>query len=263
MIFSNFVIAGLKDSDDSPHQSARRRHDSDSDNSPVRDKKPQRKRYDSSDSDNVEKNTLKSASGLRPKRQSPPKQRRRHDSESDQSPPRKRGKASDSDQSPPRKRGQASESDQSPPRKRRQVSDSDQSPPRRRPASDSDLSPPRKRGHASDSDQSPPRSSKMKRSPSGNRTNSRDKKRSDGKREKKSRWSHWEDEEKTETVDNKGRDKKTLSGAVAGLSTAQQMREETKRLRAKEDEEFRQVFKVLDYWLLYYYNVLCCLMAFE
>lgn len=70
------------------------------------------------------------------------KTQKRHDSDSDQSPPRKKTLekgASDSDQSPPRMR----------PRKSR-GSDSDQSPPRRRPRrgkeSDEDLSPPRRPG---------------------------------------------------------------------------------------------------------------------
>ncbi|TNM84875.1 hypothetical protein fugu_009053 [Takifugu bimaculatus] len=66
---------------------------------------------------------------------------KRHDSDSDQSPPRKKThekRASDSDQSPPRIRPRTSRG-----------SDSDQSPPRRRPCrggkeSDEDLSPPRR-----------------------------------------------------------------------------------------------------------------------
>ncbi|CAG00506.1 unnamed protein product [Tetraodon nigroviridis] len=66
---------------------------------------------------------------------------RRHDSDSDQSPPRKKTeeRASDSDQSPPRKGPRTSRG-----------SDSDQSPPRRQPRkgkeSDEDLSPPRRPG---------------------------------------------------------------------------------------------------------------------
>lgn len=66
---------------------------------------------------------------------------KRHDSDSDQSPPRHKTekRASDSDQSPPR-RGPRTSRD----------SDSDQSPPRRRPRrgkeSDEDLSPPRRPG---------------------------------------------------------------------------------------------------------------------
>ncbi|XP_071942358.1 uncharacterized protein [Antedon mediterranea] len=95
-------------------------------------------------------------------------QNRRHDSDSDQSPPRKKNMRhdSDSDQSPPRKKNvrHDSDSDQSPTRKKnvRHDSDSDQSPPRKknvRHDSDSDQSPPRKKNvrHGSDSDQSPPR----------------------------------------------------------------------------------------------------------
>ncbi|CAJ1063962.1 BUD13 homolog [Xyrichtys novacula] len=72
------------------------------------------------------------------------KTQKRHDSDSDQSPPRKKpvkGGASDSDQSPPRRHT-----------KTRGGSDSDQSPPRRRQQSgkdsDGDLSPPRRLGQS-------------------------------------------------------------------------------------------------------------------
>ncbi|XP_041656529.1 BUD13 homolog [Cheilinus undulatus] len=71
------------------------------------------------------------------------KAQKRHDSDSDQSPPRKRplkGEASDSDQSPPRRATKT------------RGSDSDQSPPRRRPQSgkdsDGDLSPPHRPGQS-------------------------------------------------------------------------------------------------------------------
>lgn len=72
------------------------------------------------------------------------KAQKRHDSDSDQSPPRKKStkrEASDSDQSPPRRGSRArpdSESDQSPPRKR----------PQNRKSSDEDLSPPRRPGQS-------------------------------------------------------------------------------------------------------------------
>merc|ERR1712071_301882 len=64
---------------------------------------------------------------------------KRHDSDSDASPPRRR--TQDLDASPPRKRND-SDSDASPPRRRH---DSDASPPRKRDNSDSDASPPRRR----------------------------------------------------------------------------------------------------------------------
>lgn len=72
------------------------------------------------------------------------KAQNRHDSDSDQSPPRKKPlkeEGLDSDQSPPRKHS-----------KTRRGSGSDQSPPRRRPHSgkdsDGDLSPPRRPGQS-------------------------------------------------------------------------------------------------------------------
>ncbi|KAM3601983.1 uncharacterized protein V6R79_022271 [Siganus canaliculatus] len=76
--------------------------------------------------------------------QSSKRTQNRHDSDSDQSPPRKKTlqrEASDSDQSPPRMRS-----------KTRRGSDSDQSPPRRRGRKDSDedLSPPRRPGQSQD-----------------------------------------------------------------------------------------------------------------
>ena len=96
---------------------------------------------------------------------SPPRNRRRHDSDassprrrhdSDASPPRRRH---DSDASPPRIN---ENSDASPPRKHRSDHDSDISVPRRGgKESDSDVSPPRKRSGANvDSDESPPRMAK-------------------------------------------------------------------------------------------------------
>ncbi|XP_060910852.1 BUD13 homolog [Labrus mixtus] len=134
---------------DSPDTSPARRgrHDS-PDISP-----PRRSRHDSPDlspqrqqSGKSGKVQSKDLSPSRKKRSPDPrrpklskKATKRHDSDSDQSPPRKRplkGQASDSDQSPPRRRT-----------KTRAGSDSDQSPPRRRPQSakdsDGDLSPPR------------------------------------------------------------------------------------------------------------------------
>ncbi|VDD95360.1 unnamed protein product [Enterobius vermicularis] len=106
--------------------------------------------------------------------QSPPR-RSRHDSESDNSPPRKSKPNSMPDQSPPRRRRNASESDHSPPRKsrssfkpdhspprrRRHDSESDTSPPRKsKPNSMLDQSPPRRRRNVSESDNSPPRKSR-------------------------------------------------------------------------------------------------------
>jgi len=141
---------------------------------------------------------------------SPPRRgkRSRHDSDSDQSPPRKRPGVKEEDQSPPRRRRHDSDDDQSPPRRKaqdqspprrkagggRHDSDSDQSPPRKRAGaggggtrhdSDSDQSPPRRKGgadqspprrgggtrHDSDSDQSPPRSRAVKEEPNARTVN--------------------------------------------------------------------------------------------
>uniref|UniRef100_A0A3B3ZNM6 BUD13 homolog n=1 Tax=Periophthalmus magnuspinnatus TaxID=409849 RepID=A0A3B3ZNM6_9GOBI len=144
---------------DSPDISPPRhvRHDS-PDASP-----PKRSRHDSPDISPPRRTQRECGSSQKhsPKNQRSSPGRKRHDSDSDQSPPRKktvRREASDSDQSPPRHPSrvrQHSDSDQSPPRRRsraRQHSDSDQSPPRKRPqsrrSSDEDLSPPRRPGQS-------------------------------------------------------------------------------------------------------------------
>ncbi|XP_055082939.1 BUD13 homolog isoform X3 [Periophthalmus magnuspinnatus] len=127
---------------DSPDISPPRhvRHDS-PDASP-----PKRSRHDSPDISPPRRTQRECGSSQKhsPKNQRSSPGRKRHDSDSDQSPPRKktvRREASDSDQSPPRRRSRA-----------RQHSDSDQSPPRKRPqsrrSSDEDLSPPRRPGQS-------------------------------------------------------------------------------------------------------------------
>jgi len=133
---------------------------------------------------------------------SPP--RRRHDSDSDASPPRKHQK-SDSDASPPRRRH---DSDASPPRRR---CDSDASPPRRRKESDSDASPPRKH-QKSDSDASPPR-----RKP--NLSPIRIKPDPDGPSKRTT----------------------TLDGKKAGLQTGFALHQEMKELQKKQKEAFRKM----------------------
>lgn len=161
---------GQKSENSDPAASERTRHDS-PDISP-----PRRSRHDSSDASPPRRSRHDSSDASPPRRSrhdspdiSPPR-RSRHDSP-DLSPPRHSGKLekikgkktqkrhdSDSDQSPPRKKSmkrEASDSDQSPPRQRpraRPDSGSDQSPPRRRPRnrknSDEDLSPPRRPGQS-------------------------------------------------------------------------------------------------------------------
>ena len=129
---------------------------------------------------------------------------RRHDSDSDASPPRKHQK-SDSDASPPRRRH---DSDASPPRRR---CDSDASPPRRRKESDSDASPPRKH-QKSDSDASPPR-----RKP--NLSPIRIKPDPDGPSKRTT----------------------TLDGKKAGLQTGFALHQEMKELQKKQKEAFRKM----------------------
>ena len=144
---------------------------------------------------------------------------KRHDSDSDVSPPRKRHD-SDSDASPPRRRTQ--DLDASPPRKRND-SDSDASPPRRR--HDSDASPPRKRDN-SDSDASPPRRRKKLPSPT------RIKADPDGDLSP----------ERTK-VENKRAI--TLDGKKAGLQTGAALQKEMEELRKKQHKEFSRVDKAL------------------
>ncbi|XP_078656466.1 uncharacterized protein LOC144902766 isoform X2 [Branchiostoma floridae x Branchiostoma belcheri] len=218
----------------SPSQSTRRRHDSDSDQSPPRrqrhgsdsDQSPPRKGRQQSDSDQSPPRRKRHDSD-----QSPPR-RKRHDS--DQSPPRKRQPHSDSDQSPPRRKRH--DSDQSPPRKRghdqvtsqsskrrRHDSDGDLSPPRGRADSDEDMSPPRRRQrHDSDSDLSPPRHSRTGSDQSPPRQKPSDVRRKD-KQLKKS------DQLEMGTG---------LSGKKAGLQDAQSLREEARIMKAREKAMF-------------------------
>ena len=159
---------------------------------------------------------------IKQEKDSPPRRRRRHDS--DESPPRKRH---DSDASPPRRRH---DSDASPPRRRH---DSDASPPRRR--HDSDASPPRRRRHDSDaspprrrnddSDASPPR--RIKSEPDSDASPPR-------KRPK--------DDDSDMSPPRRGDDsdaspprmKKTLDGKKAGLQNAKDLKDELAELRRRE-----------------------------
>ena len=130
---------------------------------------------------------------------------RRHDSDSDQSPPRKPAQGrhdSDSDQSPPRKSARG-----------RHDSDSDQSPPRKpaqgRHDSDSDQSPPRKsaRGrHDSDSDQSPPRRGGREKYPSPARKGLSGEKKVEPQTVNGLRAGYVSGKELTETMERKKRD---------------------------------------------------------
>ncbi|PVD27610.1 hypothetical protein C0Q70_12774 [Pomacea canaliculata] len=161
--------------------------------------------------------------------------KKRHDSDSDHSPPRKQkhchgspsrkssghdqqqiqkrqGTELQSDSSVPRRKPQESDSDQSPPRRKENESDSDQSPPRKRDkGSDSDQSPRRRRDKGSDSDQSPPRKRNSDQSLS------------------------WKQKD--------AKPSKTLGGAKAGLSTAQEMKKEAQKLKQKEDAMFQKIDK--------------------
>lgn len=217
------------DSDVSPPR--RKRHDSDSDLSPprtkngkqssIKNKSPVRKRHDS-DSDQSPPRRKRHDSDLSPPRKRhntqqlgnkyiSPVRKSRHDSDSDQSLPRRKRHDSDSDQSPPRRQRKASDSDQSPPRRKNKnvtKKDSDQSPPRRkRNDSDSDQSPPRKKRNDSDSDQSPPRRKNIN----------------------------------AHKTDDKGRARKTLGGATAGLSSAKEMKMEADKMKRREKEMFDKI----------------------
>ena len=95
-------------------------------------------------------------------------EKKRHDSDSDASPPRSRRRHDSSDASPPRARRRHDSSDASPPRSRRRHDSSDASPPRKTRSESRDNSPPRNSKAASNSglrdgrtlespDMSPPR----------------------------------------------------------------------------------------------------------
>merc|ERR1712071_516297 len=131
---------------------------------------------------------------------------KRHDSDSDVSPPRKR--TQDLDASPPRKRND-SDSDASPPRRRH---DSDASPPRKRDNSDSDASPPRRRKKL-------PSPTRIKADPDGDLSPERTK------------------------VENKRAI--TLDGKKAGLQTGAALQKEMEELRKKQHKEFSRVDKAL------------------
>lgn len=181
--------------------------------------KSSRRRHDSDDSD---------ASPSRDGDQSPPRAKKRHDSDSDASPPRnakRKRHDSDSDASPPRRRHD-SDSDLSPPRPTKQTdgdkargSDSDNSPPRRKPVKggrDSDNSPPRRNTKGDDSDNSPPR----RRKDDDDDNSPPRRPRPDG-----------DDRKATHTS----------RGLKAGLQSAKDMRKENEAARRKEDKAFSQL----------------------
>ncbi|XP_076025254.1 BUD13 homolog [Genypterus blacodes] len=101
---------------------------------------PRRGRHDSPDLSPPRPNSgsseLRKKTNSSQKRSPDSKNPKRHDSDSDQSPPRKRRGAADSGKSPQRKTNRNSDCDQSPPRRR----------PQGGKASDEDLSPPRRQG---------------------------------------------------------------------------------------------------------------------
>ncbi|XP_064598389.1 LOW QUALITY PROTEIN: BUD13 homolog [Liolophura sinensis] len=252
------------------------RHDSDSDQSPVRkgrhdsdsDQSPMRKGRHDSDSDQspVRKGRHDSDSDLSPVRKS------KHDSDYDQSPARQhhsnktnkllsqskngrrlspahsasKSKSEIPAQSPPRRKSMDSDSDQSPPRRQRKGSDSDQSPPRRnRKDSDSDQSPPRRKRKDSDSDQSPPRR-KRKDSDSDQSHPRRKRKDSDSdqsppRRKRKGSDLEQSPQRKQKAKDSLVKPQKTLSGAKAGLSSAKDVRKETELLRKRHDAAFNKI----------------------
>lgn len=124
-----------------------------------------RQRHDSASS--VE--SLPETSDVKPRKEDlgPPRHKKRHDSDADNSPPRHKRHDSGADNSPPRRKRHDSD-DMSPPRRRtsetkhavngtrHQHDSNDKSSPRRRRHHERDSSPPRRRRHDSD-DKSPPR----------------------------------------------------------------------------------------------------------
>ncbi|XP_052719894.1 BUD13 homolog isoform X1 [Crassostrea angulata] len=190
-----------------------------------------------------------------------PQRKKRNDSDSD-APPGKERNDSDSDASSPKKGRNDSDSDASPPRKGRNDFESDASPPRRgRNDFDSDASPPRKERSDSDPDASPPRKgrSDSDASPQGKERNDSDSDVSPQRRPRnlsddlpQGNVSIKEESNKNQRyrakandkMSNKGRNKniqKTLSGKMAGLSSAKDLKREADIIRKKEDETFKQI----------------------
>ncbi|GBM63133.1 BUD13 [Araneus ventricosus] len=188
------------------------------------------------------------------------KNHRRHDSDSDYSPPRKSQNQSSrmrhdsgSDISPPRKSSKVSKG-----RKERHDSDSDHSPPRRNASASQG-----KRRHDSDSDISPPRRSQNNEEHKYKRTketmSDKHKKRdSDSdlspervrslqrniKQEKHSDSDLSPPRERDSSRSDKGarsRPTETLSGLKAGLQNAATLRKETQDLREREKKQINQL----------------------
>ncbi|EGT56718.1 hypothetical protein CAEBREN_10888 [Caenorhabditis brenneri] len=191
---------------------------------------------------------------------SPPKNsratsnRKRHDSDSDNSPPRPARRRHDSDNSPPRPSRRRHDSDNSPPRPSRRRHDSDNSPPRtrhdadkgkfsnnspvrrrqssppsrnRRDRHDSDNSPPRQRARQDDRDSSPPRHRKHHDD--------------DLSPPRKSRRVEEPKMIKKEEPDDDGEYGKTLEGKKSGLQSAKDLKEESDKLKAKNAKMFEDM----------------------
>lgn len=247
-----------RNSDESPPRRSRRS----SDLSPPRrikrekDASPPRRRRRSSDESPPRRS--RRSSDLSPPRQikrerdaSPPRRRRKS---SDRSPPRRSNKSSDL--SPPRRI--KVEKDSSPPRRRRK--DSDESPPRRsRRSSDlspprqikkeRDASPPRRRRQSSDgsparrTDLSPPRQTKRERDASPPRRRRRSSDESPPHHAKRNADLPTKLPKRSSDSPPPTHKKmmKTLDGKVAGLQSAQSLREENERFRKREDEMFKKL----------------------
>ncbi|XP_792607.3 BUD13 homolog [Strongylocentrotus purpuratus] len=220
-----------------PGQMSRTRHDSDSDVSPPRRRNGEAKQ--------IPKGRHDSDPGLSPPRAKVKGSRRnRHDSDSDISPVRTKRKQgarhdSDSDISPPRlRRPSPSGGSRNSNSRTRHDSDSDLSPPRisnskrrdqgpsKSGRSNRDLSPARRKGRGSDVDLSPPR-----RGGGGSR------RRMDSDSDLSS------DRGRPSKAEDgmKGKPKKTLSGAKAGLSDAAALRRENEATRRRTNEAYSRL----------------------
>ncbi|XP_071510278.1 uncharacterized protein [Diadema antillarum] len=245
---SDSDLSPLRDS----HTRSRKRHDSDSDVSPVR-----RQPVEDADVGARSKGCHDSDSDLSPQRTKGRASRGRHDSDSDMSPPRRgvhrsRRHDSDSDMSPPRpsktkdSRGQRSrhdsDSDLSPvrssrdgqPRRQDKVGSRGKSNASSRPPdSDSDLSPPRQKSGRGERGSSDSDLSPPRRSGQDGGSRRRMESDSDFSPERRGGKKH----------DNQSLKKpsKTLSGAKAGLSDAAALRRENEATRRRNEDAYNKL----------------------
>ncbi|KAK3703291.1 hypothetical protein RRG08_017335 [Elysia crispata] len=165
-----------------------------------------------------------------------PVRERKGGSDSDQSPARRRKAGSDSDQSPIRRRKAGSDSDQSPVRRRKAGSDSDQSPPRKRKKASNFKELTSRKRHDSDSDPSPPRKNRPQQSPPRDKRRETDS--DSRKRSRKSRFedNEMEDERLQKATKTLGGAKAGLSSAREMKEEAKKLKEKEERSFQNIDE---------------------------